>query len=303
MPRGKPVGDFSGVLNLIVGGLARFAKSGSIFLTADFPSPFELRSTSELKIELPAQAVYTDIRSNWKARDYDHLPRKGICVIDDENGNANSFVTVKFVCKPLGKNDPLPYPSLLKEAICFDANGQPYGYVSEYSYSFYPDLRSKRARDIGYIRFDFHPHVMGDGDIGGHPYFHFHAGLSGEEFEEIELQAMIENAQPKTLADSLALINAKQVSESSVRLPTGFMLPDGFITMLEYKLAPKMRSQRIEKAIADLNWYYLMLDLTPFALKERMLQKYGKKDWTKLVQSEQCKMSMRKAGWHQELFD
>lgn len=206
---------------------------------------------------------------------------------------------------PLGKNDPLPYPSLLRDAICFDANGQPYGYVSEYSYSFYPDVRSKRARDIGYIRFDFHPRVMGDGDTGGHPYFHFHAGLSGEEFEEVELQAMIETgaAQQVTFADSLDLISAKQVSDSSVRLPTGFMLPDGFITMLEYKMAPKLRSQRIEKAIAELNWYYLMLDLTPSALKERMLQKYGKKEWTRLVQSDACKLSTRKAGWHSELLE
>ncbi|MBX9723664.1 MAG: hypothetical protein K2X81_19825, partial [Candidatus Obscuribacterales bacterium] len=68
-------------------------------------------------------------------------------------------------------------------------------------------------------------------------------------------------------------------------------------------LCPHKRGQRIEKAIAELNWYYLMLDLTPSALKERMLQKYGKKEWTRLVQSDACKLSTRKAGWHSELLE
>ena len=81
------------------------------------------------------------------------------------------------------------------------------------------------------------------------------------------------------------------------------MMPEAFISMLEYKMAPRLRSKRIGDSLVNLNWYYLMLDLTPSAIKERMIQVYGRKDWAKLVQSEPCKVSMRKAGWHPALFE
>lgn len=300
MPKGKPVGDFSAFLNQLVASLSRFYKSGTVFFAADFPSPFELRSASELRIELPSQDVYTDLRSKWKGKNYEKLPLKGVCMLDDEIGTANSLVTIKFACKPLENGPQLPYPAQLTEAILSDANNTPYGYISEYSYSFYPDLRSSRARDIGYVRYDFHPEVMGNGDTGGHPYFHFHAGHSGEEMEEVELQARLE--KPSPLENKEELRAAAQAIESEVRLPTGLTMPEAFITTLEYKLAPKMRQKRIDDALSALNWYYLMLDLTPLALKKRMIEKHGKKEWHKLSQSDSCKASMRKAGWHAGLF-
>lgn len=301
MPRSEPKGNFSGYLTQLVGSLSRFYKSGSIFFAAELPNPFELRSAFELRIEMPSADVYTQLRAGWKARDYKNLPLKGICMLDDEIGTHNSLLTIRFVCKPLGKGQASPYPARLAEAIIRDGNDEPYGYIDEYSYSFYPDLQSKRARDIGYVRYDFHPHVMGDGDIGGHPYFHFHAGASGEEMEEVELEAERRQATAQRSGDEIEAAAARL--ENEVRLPTELIRPEAFLTSLEYKLAPKTRQKRIEKALSEVDWYYLMLDLTPQALKDRMIAKYGKSQWGKLLQSESCKVSMRKAGWHPGLFD
>lgn len=71
---------------------------------------------SELKVETPANDVYSEIREKWKARDYANLPLKGLCLLNEENGSHSSIMTT-----------------------------------------------------------------------GGHPYFHFHAGVTGEEAEEVEL--------------------------------------------------------------------------------------------------------------------
>lgn len=234
---------------------------------------------------MPSPEVYTQLRTRWKARDYNNLPLKGICILDDEIGTHNSLITIKFVCKPLGKGEVMPYPARLAEAIIHDANDEPYGYIEEYSYSFYPDMRSARARDIGYVRYDFHPRVMGDGDTGGHPYFHFHGGISGEEMEEVEFDAL----RRATRQSSNEIEAAAAIIENEVRLPTELIRPEAFISSLEYKLAPKMRQKRIEKAASEVDWYYLMLDLTPLALRDRMIQRYGKSVWEKLLQSEACK--------------
>jgi hypothetical protein len=148
-------------LTQLVASLNRFYKSGSIFFAAELPNPFELRSASELRIEMPSPEVYTELRARWKARDYKNLPLKGICILDDQIGTHNSVMTIKFVCKPLGKGEAAPYPARLAESMIRNANDEPYGYIDEYSYSFYPDMLSTRAREIGYVRYDFHPHLMG----------------------------------------------------------------------------------------------------------------------------------------------
>lgn len=265
----------------------RFHRSGTLLVAAEFPNPFDLRSSSELKIEVPAGDVYSEIRTKWKARDYGNLPTKGLCLLDEESGSHSSIVTVRFVCKALDKFDKMPYPSELGDAILRDANQQPFGYISEYSYSFYPDMRSARARHIGYLRFDFHPHVMGDGDTGGHPYFHFHAGATGEEPEEIELQAGHE-APPEP-------------AKNQIRLPSPLMMPESLIKTLEYTLAPKARQGRIDKALSDFDWYYLMLDLTPRSLKQRMVERYGQSEWERLINSETARVALQRAGWHLDL--
>jgi hypothetical protein len=210
-------------------------------------------------------------------------------------------VTIKFVCKPLAKGQPMPYPARLAEAIIRDANDEPYGYIDEYSYSFYPDPESKRAREIGYVRYDFHPQVMGNGDIGAHPYFHFHAGISGDEMEEVEYERELRKAATEERKRQIAAAAVR--IETEVRLPTELIRPEAFLTTLEYKLAPRTRQKRIEKAIAEFDWYYLMLDLTPQALKARLIEKFGKSEWHRLSRSEACNIAMRKAGWHHQLFD
>jgi len=135
---------------------------------------------------------------------------------------------------------------------------------------------------------------MGNGDVGGHPYFHFHSGLSGREPEEVELEDVLTKSPSQMTSDELKTATA--TTESGIRLSTGLTLPEAFITVLEFKLAPKARNKRIESALSDLNWYYLMLDLTPVALKDRMIEKYGKRGWAKLLQTDSCKAAMRKAG-------
>jgi hypothetical protein len=300
VPKGKPVGNFAGFLTQVVASFSRFHKSGSISIAAEFQNPFELRSASEMRIELPSRDAYAALRAKWKQQDYKNIPLKGICMHDDELGSYNSLVTIKFVCKPLAVGEPPPYQAQLAEAILCDANRQPYGYVSEFSYSFYPDLQSKRAKEIGYVRYDFHPDIMGDGDTGGHPYFHFHGGSSGEELEEVELDVELR----KTSARQSKRVLDAQIEKvrREVRFPTGLTMPEAFISTLEYKLAPNLRQKRIERALAELNWYYLMLDLTPQALKERLIKKYGKAEWNRLLQSDACQASLRKAEWHSDLF-
>ncbi|MBZ0186728.1 MAG: hypothetical protein K8F91_10810, partial [Candidatus Obscuribacterales bacterium] len=94
MPRGKSVGNFSSFLTQMVGSLNRFHKSGSLLVAGEFPNPFELRSTSELRIEIPSRDVYSEIRAKWKARDYANLPLKGLCLLDEEQNSHSSIVTV-----------------------------------------------------------------------------------------------------------------------------------------------------------------------------------------------------------------
>lgn len=300
MPKYKPVGNFAGFLTQLVASFSRFQKSGSISFAAEFPNPFELRSASELRIELPSAEVYAELRSRWQLQDYKNIPLKGIRMFDDELSSYNSLVTVKFVCKPLEKQEPLPYPGQLAEATLCDANGQPYGYIAEYSYSFYPDMQSKQAQEMGYLRYDFHPDVMGDGDTGGHPYFHLHAGITGEEPEEVESEAELKKISAQQNKQGLPA--KTEGARNEIRLPTGLTMPEAFISALEYKLAPNLRQKRIAEALSQLNWYYLMLDLTPQALKERLIEKYGKVECRRLLRTEPCQISMRKAEWHPDLF-
>lgn len=296
MPRGKSVGNFSSFLTQMVGSLNRFHKSGSLLVAGEFPNPFELRSTSELRIEIPSRDVYSEIRAKWKARDYANLPLKGLCLLDEEQNSHSSIVTVRFVCKVLGKLDRIPYPAELDDAVLKDANQQAYGFISEYSYSFYPDMLSKRAREIGYLRFDFHPDVMGDGDTGGHPYFHLHSGASGEEAEEQEIHEALKGSS----REGIDRIADKEISE--IRLPSPLMMPESLIKTLEYSLAPQSRRTRIEKAVSEMDWYYLMLDLTPHSLKKRMIDKFGQAEWERQIKSEPAMVAMKRTGWHLDLF-
>jgi hypothetical protein len=86
-----------------------------------------------------------------------------------------------------------------------------------------------------------------------------------------------------------------------LRFPTGLIMPESIVSSLEYKLAPKLRSERIEKAIDELNWYYLMLDLTPQALKQRLTERYSSAEFDKLLQTPLCQEALVKAGWHADL--
>jgi hypothetical protein len=180
----------------------------------------------------------------------------------------------------------MPYPIELSDAILQDANRQPYGYISEYSYSFYPDMKSQQAKQIGYFRFDFHPQVMGNGDTGDHPYFHLHALSTGEDLEELETDS----------------IEHETAQRQSMRFPSGLILPDMIVSSLEARLAPRIREKRIAKAIDEFNWHYLTLDLTPIALKERIVQKHGQREWKRQLHTESALVAMRRAGWNMSLF-
>jgi hypothetical protein len=84
-------------------------------------------------------------------------------------------------------------------------------------------------------------------------------------------------------------------------------MPESLVSALEYKLAPQVRSARINHALGDLtlelHWYYLMLDLTPKALKERVTERYSDKEFTRLLDTAACQNAMKKANWHRELFN
>jgi len=289
-------GHLEGFLTQLIATLARFVATGSVIICAEFPSGQNLRSISELNIALPDHDSYGQLRQCWKAGAFDQIPKKGLLILDEDLGTANSIMTLKFVCKPLSGEQPLPYTNDLSSAILRDGNDTPYGYISEYSYSFYPDINSEKAKAIGYMRYDFHPSTMGDGDLGAHPYCHFHGGLTGEELEEIELD------------ESKGIVQRQHgLLKTEFRLPTGIIMPEAFLTVLESALSPKARRLRIENALSSLeqerSWYYLMMDLTPSGVKQIGLQYYTVPKWNQLLSLEACKLAMAKNGWRKDLLE
>jgi hypothetical protein len=165
--------DLNRLAKLLESSLIRFVDSGSIQLVEYVPPLVEKQGKGKcafnlLNFELPKASVAKAIRSSWKG-DRRNLPRAG-CVFPD-----GSILTIQFMCKSLPL--PLQLQTLADKVEIRGLDDQPIGYIAMYSYSFYPN--SKGAEQIGFFRYDYHFESMGDGDLGGHHYFHFHRAEEG----------------------------------------------------------------------------------------------------------------------------
>ncbi len=182
-------------------------------------------------LSLPKQSSAAAIRDSWKS-DRRKLPRAGIVFPD------GSILTVFIVWKspPI----PLSYQAVDREVQILDESSQLVGYVSEYSYCFYPN--SRIADQIGYFRYDFHMEAMGDGDLGEHSHFHFHRSV-GKEF----------------------------------RHATGPIFNfDSIVSGIEAVLARDTRNARLQKVFEQGDFQQLALDLTRDGIRtlaEKLLEK------------------------------
>lgn len=88
--------------------------------------------------------------------------------------------------------------------------------------------------------------------------------------EEVELQLAVQATQADS--DDAALAAESEKLKQQVRLPTGLIMPDVFVSTLESTLATNCREKRIQQAISKRNTAHLLMDLTPRGLQRRFLK-------------------------------
>lgn len=86
-----------------------------------------------------------------------------------------------------------------------------FGYISKYSYSFYP--ANGQAGKIGYFRYDFHPEFTGQNLIADHPYFHLH--VSKDEIPRLPTGVV---ALPEVLSYIEAILSPEQCKARLLKL-------------------------------------------------------------------------------------
>lgn len=217
--------DLSDVRKTVEGLLNRFSQSvdmvdcGPVQLQRDNGG----RGVSSYTLSLPKAAKAREIRECWK-NDRRKMPRAGIVFPE------GSILSVLFVWKP--PPIPLSHSIIEPHVRIVDEHSLVIGYVSEYSYCFYPN--SKLADEIGYFRYDFHVDAMGDGDLGKHGYFHFHRS-----------------------------------TQKDFRHETGPLIEfDRVVSGLEAILARDSRAARLLKAFEEGDFQKLALDLTRDGIRQ-----------------------------------
>jgi hypothetical protein len=180
-------------------------------------------------------------------------------------------LTALFIAETVPQNwEAGNWQPLKNMTSLYNDNGELWAVIREYSYNFYPNRASDRAKRLGYFRYDFHPQKMGDGDLGSHPYFHFHSAYFGEGTED---------------------------QDDDIRLVTG---PIGFGDILaacEQNLFPEKRQARLEEWFKQGKFEELQPDLTPDGFQQLARRLFDRHSWKSFAHGAAFKAFIQARGW------
>jgi hypothetical protein len=258
--------DLKELEKVIFGQLVRFLDSQTI-AGIEHPSYSRTAYSAGLKqlvIQIPAN---TNVRDRWKATQVAPTP-DGIILCD------GSVVTTRITIREIPELwKPGNLKSLYEIITLHNRNGHCWAYISSYNYSFYPNTTQEKASELGYFRYDFHPEMMGNGDLGGHPYFHLHHHFSDEE------------AEP----------------EDEIRFVTGLVNLSDILSMCEQKLFPDKRAGRLSEYVKQGNFDGLALDLSPSGFQHLLEEKFTPRQWRTYEHRKSCESFIKKRGWNPEI--
>lgn len=106
-----------------------------------------------------------------------------------------SLFSLEYVVKAL------PIPEALSDfesVLTVDDADGPFGYVAKYSFTFVPKSQ-KAKKEIGFVRYNFHPEMLGETWQAQHPLFHLHTNPLDElprlATGFVDLQSIISNLE------------------------------------------------------------------------------------------------------------
>jgi hypothetical protein len=135
--------------------------------------------------------------------------------------------------------------------------------------STFPGLPNLPDRLLGYFRYDFHPTMLGDGDVGGHPYFHLHREFSADDDE----------------------------TNQEARFATGLISLADVLSICEKNLFENERKERFIEYLADGRFDELALDLAPSGFDQLINEFYTPAQWKKYKHKAKCENFVKRSGW------
>ena len=256
--------DLDELKKVLFGQLARFLDSKSIdrMLNPFTASSSYAHKLKELNFRVPSNI--RAIRESWNSNQ--NMPIQDGIILSD-----GSVVTASITVREISKNWQAGNLSSLKPIISLlNRTGEPWAYVSSYSYSFYPNSSSPQARLLGYFRYDFHPETLGDGDLGGHPYFHLHREFVGGE----------------------------QEGEEELRFTTGLVHLSEILAICEHRLFPDQRQQRLKNYFTSGKFEELAMDLSATGFDRLISQQFSSSSkWMKFKYRNECEKFAKRKGW------
>lgn len=257
--------DLAELEKVFFGQLDRFLDSIEVLLSY---RTARSRYTSKLE-QLEVTIGSPQVRASWK--DDQISPEQDGIVLRD-----GSVVTAKLAVCEIPTNWKAGNLSPLKLVVTLlNRLEEPWAYISDYSYSFYPNNNSEQARALGYFRYDFHPKVSGDGDIGGHPYFHLHHQFVDDEDE----------------------------SGEEVRFATGLVHLSDVLSICERNLFPRERRTRLINYLSAGKLDELALDLSADGFDALIRDKYTSRQWRSFSHRTRCENFLKKHGWKLPVLD
>ncbi len=254
--------DLAELEKVIAGQLDRFLDSRTIDRLLNYHPgrSYYTARLEQLVLQIPGNA---QVRADWKGNK--NQPTQDGIVLRD-----GSVVTASITVREIPSNWKACNLSPLKSVITlWNRSTAPWAYISEYSYSFYPNNGSARARALGYFRYDFHPEMLGDGDLGGHPYFHLHREFVDDDDE----------------------------TEEEFRLATGLVQLSEVLSICERSLFPQEREERLVDYLANGRFDDLALDLSPRGFDHLISEHYNARQWQIFQHRTRCENFLKKRGW------
>lgn len=182
-----------------------------------------------------------------------------------------SVITAQYIVREIDPNwkagNLSPIESIIK---LYDKNGVPWAVIAGYNFSFYPNTENTDTGSLGYFRYDFHPKVLGDGDLGGHPFFHLHREFDDDDDETNE----------------------------EARFPTGLVSLAEVLSICEKILNPDDREQRLASDLANGEFDKLAMDLAPSGFNYLIGQYYTKKSWQNFSHKTKFERFVNRHRWH-----